>query len=107
MNPEEIKTQLKSGVSMAMGAEAPALRRPRPGDVVDYTLASEHDGTQVVRGAMVTQVWGEGCVNLQVFVDGFNDLQYGQLVTREEAERGIAWRTSCARGYGVGEWRFR
>lgn len=100
MNPEEIKSRI-------MGAEASATRYPRTGDVVDYTLASEHNGQAVLRGAMVTKVWGDDCVNLQVFVDGYNDREYGDLVSQEEAERGIAWRTSCTRGDGVGNWRFR
>jgi len=70
---------------------------PSIGRLVHYSLA---DGT--IRPAILVDVWSPetGCSNLQVFVDGANDLdnEYKKTgVTPEEAARGLAWRTSRQR----------
>lgn len=69
------------------------------GRIVLYCLA---DGEY--RPAHVVKVWNSETANLQVFVDGTNDLRYG--VPAEAADRGIVWKTSIQRGEPgqVGRW---
>lgn len=62
--------------------------------MVHYVMPSgEH------RPAVIVRVWdaATGYVNLQVFLDGTNDLvppQNKEWISRESAERGMAWKTS-------------
>ncbi len=61
------------------------------GRLVHYVLA---DGNH--RPAVVVKDWKQpnGCCNLQVLLDGTNDLSEPANCMPQEAERGIAWRTS-------------
>lgn len=45
------------------------------GQIVNYVL---HDGRNKgkIRPAIIVRVWGDTCVNLQVFVDGDNDFPH-------------------------------
>jgi hypothetical protein len=55
--------------------------RPTIGRVVHYVLPSgHHPGDH--RPAIITRVWSETCVNLQVFTDGDNDYDHGPNVLR-------------------------
>lgn len=72
------------------------LQTPSIGRVVQYSL---DDGT--VRPAVIVQVWQSdpetATVNLQVLLDGSNDMGHETKktgVSAEEAARGMAWRTS-------------
>lgn len=66
--------------------------------MVVYRLAEKE-----FRPAMIVKKWSEYTANLIVFLDGFNDMGYG--ITRMEAERMMAWRTSAKQGPEVGEWQ--
>ncbi len=48
------------------------------------------------RPAIVVRTWGGDCVQLQVFLDGTNDLTPAENggISREIAERGLMWATS-------------
>jgi hypothetical protein len=72
---------------------------PAVGRIVEYRI-DEHE----VRPAMIVRVFTPECVNLQVFVDGVNDLGPCPKFNGEEGRRGLAWRTSVKRGDGPGEW---
>lgn len=64
------------------------------GRTVHYVLPSgEH------RPAIIVRAWdkehsGNGCANLQVLLDGTNDLREPNNITREQADRGTLWATS-------------
>lgn len=79
-----------------MESKAPPASEVTIGRIVHYVLA---DGQH--RPAVVVQTWNpetssyaEGVVNLQVFMDGTNDLRASAGLTREQAERGLVWVTS-------------
>lgn len=97
MNPEESTECLGTD-----NYESPGGYRPRIGDIVDFTLAFARNGDAIERPAIVVAVWSPTCVNLQVFLDGVNDLQD---CVPQECQRGFAWRTSSSMGDRVGEWR--
>lgn len=69
------------------------------GRFVSYKLTPE-----VSRPALVVADNGEAGLNLQVFLDGTNDRASGDVVSQEEARRGMAWRTSVHEGDEVGQW---
>jgi len=73
--------------------QGPRGERPglTEGRIVHFVLPNGHH-----RPAVVVRNWHEasGSCNLQVFLDGTNDLDAINNLTREEAERGIIWRTS-------------
>ena len=81
-NPAEVKRDPLAGLGI--------------GRIVHYVF---QDGTH--RPAMVVHQWcpdatsiaGRGCIQLQVFLDGTNDIRTGRA-TPEEGARGMAWRTS-------------
>lgn len=65
------------------------------GRIVHFVLPSgEH------RPAVIVRAWGKetsenGCANLQVLLDGTNDLRENEAhLTREDAEKGTKWVTS-------------
>lgn len=81
--------------------------RPSIGRIVHFHF----DDAGVVRSApaIVTEVFGETTVNLQVFLDGTNayDRQRpdgANAFSKAECERGLAWRTSIEEGPGSHEW---
>lgn len=77
------------------------------GRIVHVRIGGE-DAEPVLRPALVVRVWGDTCVNLQVFLDGTNDQHVGPLggeVARVPA-LGIAWCTSVTQGDKLGEWRW-
>lgn len=94
------------------------------GRLVHYCIAQAHDGTPVLRPALIVREFpGLPYVNLQVFLDGKNDERYRQDAivalnastaagatpyaepTVEECAAGMAWRTSVSEGENVGQWR--
>lgn len=95
-----------------------AVRYPKVGEIVLYTMdEGNHVGEE--RPAIIVQVWSENVVNLVVFVDGDNDLQYPQLSTIDttkspptfgKSNRPVLtiWRTSRHRQTesSVGGWRY-
>ena len=74
--------------------------KPTIGRIVHYRISE-----RAVRPALIVEVFSEinGCSNLQVFVDGANDL--GPF-TMGECERGLAWRTSVVQGDGIKQWQW-
>lgn len=81
---------------------------PTVGRVVHmYVGDSVHDGSPILRPALVVRAWGPSCVNLQVFLDGTNDDHVGRLTGESKrSDSGVVWCTSVARGLGVGQWRW-
>lgn len=74
----------------------------RIGTIVHYKVAEN-----VIRPAMVLQIHSPDCVQLQVFVDGKNDLTLGGVgPNAEECAAGLMWRTSVVRGDGIGKWEY-
>ena len=75
------------------------------GRIVHYKLAEG-----VIRPAMVVAVnspGNVGSIQVQVFLDGSNDgPRCLNLVGNEEADRGLAWRTSVSQGDGVDQWQW-
>jgi len=69
------------------------------GRIVHYIMAQGLE-----RPAIIVRAWGDGggpngCVNLQVFIDGTNDTpptpgQAFPLPETEDAKRGVMWRKS-------------
>lgn len=85
----------------------PAMK-PSIGRIVHYRIGGTPEEPEL-RPAMVVRVWaGADSVQLQVFIDGVNDRHFtdGMRFTREELERGIAWRTSVVEGGAIGQWRW-
>lgn len=98
---------------------------PTSGRTVLYCIGTEANGEPVLRPAVVIRGFPDSLhVNLQVFLDGSNDIQYRQAAIRalnastaagaipyaeptvEECAAGIAWRTSASEGELVGQWRW-
>lgn len=92
----------EEGAAMVHGTDMPPLEQEAyvarvpgltEGRIVHYVLP---DGSH--RPAVVVKDWKEhsGSCNLQVLLDGSNDRLPGHEnnCTEQEAERGIAWRTS-------------
>ena len=80
------------------------------GSAVHYCIG-ELNGLHEWRPATVVREWGGGCVNLQVQVDGANDLNDGRPgithgPNREQADHGIMWATSVMEGNEPGCWRW-
>jgi hypothetical protein len=96
MDQEEVQASPSGGAFMQGSAQKmePAAKIPglAEGRMVHYVLT---DGSH--RPAVVVRDWKEpsGSCNLQVLLDGSNDRPPGsENCTGQEAERGIAWRTS-------------
>ena len=65
---------------------------PSQGRIVLFWFKPRTEGGPLIsRPAIITQVWNEHCVNLQVFVDGPNDRD---SVALGEAGQLTVWRTS-------------
>jgi hypothetical protein len=65
-------------------------QKPSIGRIVHYVLPDgRHPGE--VRAAIITRVWGDTCVNLQVFIDGKNDYDDPQNIDH-------TWKTSAILG---------
>lgn len=87
--------------------------KPTIGRIVHVNVTREESGEALeLRPAIITRVWSNTCVNLQVFLDGQNDTVSTprtnrlQGVSHVDKELGIAWCTSVTQGDGVGEWRW-
>lgn len=50
--------------------------KPTVGRIVEF-CDKDRNGKEVIRPAIIVQVWTEDCVNLQVFTDGHNDNEFG------------------------------
>lgn len=70
----------------------------RLGQTVFYRIAPD-----VVRPATVVHIWNPTCVQLQVFVDGPNDVGLSTGPNTAEAANGLMWRTSVVSGDGIGQ----
>lgn len=73
---------------------------PSVGRIVHYHLENGD-----VRPAIIVRTWGDdesSAVNLQVFVDGMNDL--GGEFSSEECRPGVSWKTSAVQGFDPGCW---
>lgn len=73
----------------------------RVGTIVHYRVAKD-----TVRPAMVVHIHSPGCVQLQVFVDGRNDINLDAGPNSGECAAGLMWRTSVIRGDGIGNWQY-
>lgn len=77
--------------------------KPTIGRIVNFHITRE-----IVRPAIVVHVWNDqGTSQLQVFLDGLNDMSVplsGHIFEREECLRGMAWRTSVSEGQDPGQW---
>ena len=69
--------------------------KPSIGRIVLIRLQDE--GPPVYRPAIVTRVWSNDSINVQVFFDGTNDDRFRQ-------DFGNGWLTSITEGHGVGQW---
>lgn len=60
-----------------------------------------------LRPAVVLQAWSATCVNLQVALDGTNDMldSNGNSVTDSALAANVAWLTSATEGDDVRQWR--
>lgn len=74
------------------------VRKPQVGDDVLFAFADEYSKTGIIeRPAKVLRVHSDTCVNLVVFVDGYNDerlLQAGEQ-HKNSAPTMMVWRTSA------------
>lgn len=75
--------------------------KPSIGRIVHFHF--EYCGEPAVAPAVITAVWSDDCVNLQVFPDGSNAYDYSRTddanaFKKEECDRGVAWRTSISQG---------
>lgn len=69
--------------------------KPTVGRIVNFKLPDYPAGARSigdVRGAVVTRVWSDTCVNLRVFTDGENDQGQSE------------YHTSVCMGEGNGQW---
>jgi hypothetical protein len=71
--------------------------KPTVGRIVNFTLPDYPVGARnagEVRGAVITRVWNNTCVNLRVFTDGSND------------EGQSEYHTSVVQGDVMGKWNW-
>lgn len=68
--------------------------KPSIGRIVHFWFKHRESGKLYARAAVVTHVWNESCVNLQVFIDGTNDRD---VIAFGEAGQLAVWRTSVTR----------
>jgi len=71
------------------------MQTPSIGRIVRYVLA---DGPQKgeSRAAMIVRVWSDTCVNLLVFLDGYNDISQMALQLGAKSEPTEMRVTSCS-----------
>lgn len=79
-------------------------QKPSVGRIVHFKV-----GENVVRPAIITQVWNDDCLNLAVFPDGTNDGVAVEWPNRslcglDGGYMGAWWITSVMRGQGVRQW---
>lgn len=75
------------------------MSQPTVGRLVHFTLkAAPHDPDEAIanraRPAIVVRDWGNGCVNLQVFLDGSNDDDRVKASGHTIGTNGNLWLTS-------------
>ena len=65
--------------------------KPSIGRIVHFWFKSRESGKLYARPAIITAVFNENCVNLQVFIDGANDRD---VIALGEGGQLTVWRTS-------------
>jgi hypothetical protein len=67
--------------------------KPSIGRIVHYVMGADDKARHrcAHRPAIVTRVWSDTCVNLQVFTDGINDCDEGS-----PGANGVLWKTSAS-----------
>jgi hypothetical protein len=82
-------------------------QKPSIGRIVHYVMSAANDQARHPgdhRPAIITRVWNDTCVNLQVFTDSINDCDEGL-----PGANGVLWKSSATHdetGKAEGSWHW-